>query len=249
MTGHGNLVIKPKQAKIEKEKSLIEKIDSYLSIYIDLKNKLKSETIKKGGNRPKFKKYYSLRVSPEDKLLNIDLYDEDVVSKDDFIGNLNLQICEIKELRYINNIFVLRNKDGKKIGSLELEIEYYDDFDTSTEEENEEVLKNKNIKDKNGDLILDNILDYKFTKGNWKLNASEKKGIRMNPEVIKTEKKKIKKRVKFREEILKKNSFNPNDISFEFKSDKNKNYNPLDVNMTQKLSLIRKKDSFDSNVN
>ena len=245
MKGNGNLVIKPKRGKIEKEVSLIEKLDSYLQIYIDLKKKTKSEILKNGGKRPKFKNYYSLRVSPEDKLLNIDLYDQDLVTKDDFIGNINLQLNEIKELRYINNVFVIRNREGKKTGSLELEIEYYDDFDTSTEEDEEEIREENDFREK--EEVLDNVLDFRFRKGDWKMNRSSRTGVRVKRGIIGGY---DEGRKQFGEDLGKGRSGKTSyDVSSDFIPKQDMGYNPLNVNITKKLSLIKQKNSIDGKIN
>jgi len=153
--GIGNLIIRLKKIKLKKKPGLIDKLDPYLIISSAVSDeKIKTEVATADNGLFRWDKAYSIRIYPNTFSLDVNCYDYDTVTKDDFMGNGTIYIQKAVELRYLVKTIIL-SKDGQNTGEVEIELEYYADDDEVKSVDESESMSNLSYANRSSDIIMD----------------------------------------------------------------------------------------------
>lgn len=185
--GIANLIIRPKAVRLRKKSGLIDKLDPYLVISSSATDeKIKTEVAAADKGTFNWDSAYSMRVYPTTQVLDLNCYDYDTVTKDDFLGSGMLYIQKAMELRHIEKTITIC-KNSIETGEVDLELEYYADEDNDEcsidDSESESMVSHRRV-NQSSDIIMDDqssvIRSTKFGVQEPKMHMPSVLDYRMN---------------------------------------------------------------------
>lgn len=119
--GHGKIGIKPQMAELKTDKNIVFKADPYCVLLLGNQKRV-TKPCKSGGNKPMWDETVVFERSNEE-ILTIQLWDKDLVSKDDFIATGMLNICQLCKAG-TKAVWIDLFSNGEPIGRLLVETEF-----------------------------------------------------------------------------------------------------------------------------
>ena len=120
----GTLIVRPLCAKLTYDTEWFARMDPYMKCTIGGTIQ-KTQTAWNQGKTPNWTDTLTFRVNGE-TTMQISLYDEDTVTKDDYIGEGNIPLGAIYQARNQNGWFPI-NRRGRSAGSVMIQFEFYPD--------------------------------------------------------------------------------------------------------------------------
>eukprot|EP00029_Vermamoeba_vermiformis_P005745 TRINITY_DN2080_c0_g1_i1.p1 TRINITY_DN2080_c0_g1~~TRINITY_DN2080_c0_g1_i1.p1 ORF type:complete len:797 (+),score=175.95 TRINITY_DN2080_c0_g1_i1:124-2391(+) len=115
--------VKVAEAKNLRAKDITGTSDPYCVVFIDEEKRARTQTITKSLN-PAWLQEYELIVKPEAREISFKVYDEDTNKKDDFIGQVMIDVEELKDGLPHEQWFNLSPKANRGEGSVRLILKY-----------------------------------------------------------------------------------------------------------------------------
>ena len=112
-----SLTLKPLAAKLAKDKDFFTKQDPYLIVKIGAQ-KRRTKTHQNGGKNPTWSEALVFDLNGTEQMVDIDCFDEDFFTSDDFIANCTFTIQELVQRPSGQNWFRMTRKGGKNGGEL-----------------------------------------------------------------------------------------------------------------------------------
>lgn len=121
MSDTGRICIRANSAELKKDKNIIFKADPYCVFYFG-NQVLKTQPCKKGGKHPAWEETIIFERTTE-QILIVQLWDKDIITKDDFIGEGSIDIVSFLVPGNQSVSIDLFHK-GECIGKLFVQIEF-----------------------------------------------------------------------------------------------------------------------------
>jgi Ca2+-dependent lipid-binding protein len=120
----GQLIVKPICAKLTYDTEWFGKMDPYAKITVG-GSVFKTTPAHDQGKNPNWQDTFTFRVNG-DQVLQVQLYDQDDASADDFIAEGVVNLSEVYNRRQVSNWFPLQRK-GTSAGQIMINLEFYPD--------------------------------------------------------------------------------------------------------------------------
>lgn len=124
----GNLVVKPLTAKLKKDKDLFTKMDPYVKVILGSQTH-RTHTSWNSGKHPGWKDSMNFKRLSED-ILTFEVWDKDILSRDDMVGTGTLSVNSIIQSNNRLNEWVPLYYKGKSAGELLVDISFIPDVQT-----------------------------------------------------------------------------------------------------------------------
>ena len=122
MQGGGRIRVKPLSAQLLKDCDTFGKMDPYVTVTIGAETK-KSKVAKDMGKLPNWQDELDFSMGGAQSVY-IAMFDHDTVSKDEFIGDVTVQLQEIYIRRNCTDTYELKNK-GVDAGKIQIHFEIH----------------------------------------------------------------------------------------------------------------------------
>ena len=119
---NGRLIIRPSKAELRTDKNIIFKADPYCVFYFGTQ-KQRTAACKKGGKHPIWNDTIIFDRTSESSLI-VQLWDKDVLSKDDFICTGSIDITNLLKSEAVQPVTIDLYNKGEFIGKLFAEVEW-----------------------------------------------------------------------------------------------------------------------------
>lgn len=118
----GTLTVKPITAQISKDREWFGRQDPYCKITVGSQVQ-QTRTATDGGKSPNWQDSLSFSVHGGEQSVHIAIFDRDIITRDDFIGDTTIPLMQVFQMKQIAQWYPLTRK-GRNCGQINVVLEF-----------------------------------------------------------------------------------------------------------------------------